>query len=42
MKSAYPGKMCIYFLELPFLKCNENAAFLFKDTHNKEKVTFFV
>ena len=42
MKSAYPGKMCIYFLELPFLKCNENAAFLFKDTHNKEKGTFFV
>ena len=26
--------------ELPFLKCNENAAFLFKNTYSKEKSPF--
>ena len=37
MASAYLDKMCVHFLELPFLKCNENAVFLLKNTHNKEK-----
>ena len=27
-------------MELPFLKCNENAAFLFKNTYSKEKSPF--
>ena len=37
MRSAYLGKLCICFLELSFLKCNENVAFLFKNTCSKKK-----
>ena len=29
------------FFYLPFLNCNENAAFLFKNTYNKEKGHFW-
>ena len=32
--------MCVHFLELPFLKCNENASFSFKNVYNKEKGSF--
>ena len=32
--------MRVHFLELLFLKCNENAAFLFKSTYNKENGPF--
>ena len=40
MTKAYLGKMYVQFLELPFLKCNEDAVFLFKNTYNKEKQPF--
>ena len=40
MTSAYRGKMCVHFLELPFLKCNGNAVFPFENTYNKEKGPF--
>ena len=30
MTSAYLGRICVHFLELPFLKGNEHAVFLFK------------
>ena len=30
--------MCDQFSEMLFLKCNENIIFLFKGTHNKERV----
>ena len=40
MTSAYLGKMCVHSLKLPFLKCNENAVFLFKSTNNKETSPF--
>ena len=32
--------MCAQFLELPFLKCNENVVFLVKNTYNKGKGSF--
>ena len=38
--SAYLGKMWVQFLKLPFWKCNENTDFLFKNTHEKERVSF--
>ena len=38
--SAYQGKMWVHCLEAPFLKCNENAVFLFKNTHKKGKDSF--
>ena len=37
MTSAHPGKMCVHFSELLFLKCSENAVFAFENTHNKTK-----
>ena len=30
MNRADLGKICVDFLKLPFLKCNENAVFLFE------------
>ena len=42
MTSADFGKMCINILELSFLKCNENAVFLFKRISFCLKVIFFV
>ena len=39
---AYLGKLCVHFLELPFLKYNENAVFLFRNTYNKEKGPFLL
>ena len=42
MKSAYLDKMCVHFLELAFLKCYENVIFLFKNSHNKERVPFYL
>ena len=41
MASPYLGKMCVYFLELPFLICNEKAVFLFENNYNKEKGSLF-
>ena len=32
--------MCAHFLELPFLKCNENAVFSVKNTYDKGKGSF--
>ena len=32
MTSVYLGKICVRFLELPFLKRNENTVFLSKGT----------
>ena len=40
MTSVYLGKMCVHSLKLSFLKCNENAVFLFKNTNNKETSPF--
>ena len=40
MASAYLHKTCVHFLELPVLKCNEDAVNLFKNTHNKAKIPF--
>ena len=37
MKSAYLGKICVHFLDILFLKYNENALFLFKNVHSIEK-----
>ena len=34
------AKMCVHFLELPCLKCNENAVLLFKNTPTEEKLSF--
>ena len=40
MPSAYLGKILVDLLELPFLKCNENTVFLFKNTYNNNRVPF--
>ena len=40
MTSTYLGKLWFYFSELFFLNCNDKAAFLFKNTYNKEKGLF--
>ena len=38
----YLGKMFVHFLELSFLKWNENSFFLFKNSCNKEKDPFYL
>ena len=40
MATAYLGKMCVHVLELPFLKCNETAAFWFIPII-KKRIPFF-
>ena len=42
MTNGYLGKIHVFFLELSFLKCNENATVLFQNNHNKEKGLFFL
>ena len=42
MVSIYPGNMCVYFLELLLLKCNENAVLFFKITQDKVNGLFFL
>ena len=41
MTSSYLGKLCVHVLKLIFLKCNEDALSLFKNTYNEEKGSFF-
>ena len=40
MISAYLGEMWVHFLELHFLKCNGNIAFLYKNIDNIENDPF--
>ena len=40
MISTYLSKMCVHFLELSFLRCNENTVSLFENTYNNEKDLF--
>ena len=42
MTNGYLGKIHVFFLELFFLKCNENTTVLFQNNHNKEKGLFFL
>ena len=40
MASAYLGKICVHFLEMPILKRNENTVLLFENSHNKKNGPF--